>query len=122
MQVDSGTMHAYNRTIWNIPCKGGYKNLKSRKRGLLKKIDLKIRVKFCRKVKKNKLTRELWNNRMSFKKDNKRFQYKQNPREQTRIPKTREWRKKMLRFSYGFASEGKKKGICKFKLYSWCFV
>ena len=108
MQVESGTMHAYNRTIRNIPCKGGYKNLKSRKRGLLKKIDLKIRAKFCRKVKKNKLTQELWNNRTSFNKDNKRFQYKQNPREQTRTPKTREWRKKMPRFSLRLCCRRKK--------------
>lgn len=111
MQVESGTMHAYNRTIRNIPCKGGYKNLKSRKSGLLKNIDFQIRVKFCRKFKKNKLTQELWNNRMSFNKDGKRFQYEQNPREQTRAPKTREWRKKCHGFPYGCAAEGKRKGF-----------
>ena len=108
MQVESGMMHVCNRTIWNILHKGGYKYRKSRKKRLLKKSDRQKRVKFCRKVKKHKLTQEFWNNQMSLCVDGKGFQYKQNPRDQARAPKAREWRKKSEGLSYGCTARGQK--------------
>ena len=110
VQVESGMMHVCNRTVRNILHKGGYKYRKSRKKGLLKKSDLQKRVKFCRKVKKHKLTQEFWNNQMSLYIDGKGFQYKQNPRDQARAPKAREWRKKSEGLSYGCTAKGKKEG------------
>ena len=83
----------------------------SRKRGFLKKSDLEKRVKFCRKVKKLKLTQESWNDQMSLYIDCKGFQYKQNPRNQERAPKTRKYRKKSEGLSYGCTAKGKKKDL-----------
>ena len=84
MQVESGMIHVCDRTVQNILHKGGYKYQKSRKQRLLKKSDLQKRIKFCRKVKKHKLTQEFWNKQMSLYIDCEGFQYKQNPRDQAR--------------------------------------
>ena len=73
VQDESGMMHVCNRTIGNILHKGGYKYQKSRRKGLLKKSDLQKRVRFCRKVKKHKLTQELRNNQLSLYMDGKGF-------------------------------------------------
>ena len=102
-------MHVCNKTVRNIFHKGGYKHQKSRKKELLKKSGLQKCVKFCRKVKKNKLTQEFWNIQMSFYIDGKGFQYKQNPRDQARAFKAREWRTKSEGVSYGCTAKGKKK-------------
>ena len=47
---------------------------------------------------------------MSLYIDGKRFQYKQNPKDQARVPKAREWRKKSGGLSYGCTAKGKKEG------------
>ena len=101
MQVESAMMSVFNRTVQNILHKGGYKYQKSRKKGLLKTSNPQKRVKSCRKVKKHKLTQEFSNNQMSLYIDEKGFQYKQSPRDQTRTLKAREWRKKSEGLSYG---------------------
>ena len=101
-------MHVCNRTIRNILHKGGYKYQKSRKKGLLKKRDLQNRVKFCRKVKKHKLTQEFWCHFRCH--DGTGFQYKQNPKDQARAPKVREWRKKSEGLPYDCPAKGKNEG------------
>ena len=42
--------------------------------------------------------------------DGKGFQHKQNPRDQPRVPKAREWKKKREGLSYGCTAKGKKEG------------
>ena len=50
IQADSGKMHASNRTIRRTLNKHGYFYLQSRKKGLLSVNDLKLHVKFPRKM------------------------------------------------------------------------
>ena len=59
---------------------------------------------------------------MSLCVDGKGFQYKQNPRDQARAPKAREWRKKSEGLSYGCTARGAEREMYKFKGYSWYFV
>ena len=87
-------MHASNRTLQNILHKVSLKYRKPRKKWLLKTSDLLKPAKFCRKVKKHKFTEKFWDNEMSLDIDDDGFQFKNNPRDETKAFKGRDWRKK----------------------------
>ena len=110
VQIESGVTHVCNKSIRNILNKAGYFYLKSRKKGLLTMQDLIKRVRFCRKVKRHRLSQHFWSKRISIYLDGKGFAYKQNPKDQARAPKAREWRRKGEGLSYGCTSKGKKEG------------
>ena len=78
------------RTIRNCLNEDGYWYLQTRKKGLLHAKDLKSRVKFCKKIRKQKLNDEFWRSGISFYLDGKGFQYKINPYDQARTPGARE--------------------------------
>lgn len=94
VQVESGVSHVSDRTIRNCLNEDGYWYLQTRKKGLLHAKDLKSRVKFCKKIRKQKLGNEFWRTGISFYLDGKGFQYKSNPYDQPRAPGAREWRKR----------------------------
>ena len=108
IQLESGVSHVFNRTIRNHLNKKGYDYLQSRKKGLLNAGDLKARVKFCQKVRRNGLMKEFWRTGISFYLDGKGFQYKTNPDDQAHAPRARKWRK----WGEGLkcTSKGKKEG------------
>ena len=108
IQLESGVSHVSNRTICNHLSKKGYHYLQSRKKGLLNAGDLKARVKFCQKVRRNGLMKEFWRTGISFYLDGKGFQYKTNPNDQARAPRAREWRKRGEGLKC--TSKGKKEG------------
>ena len=60
-----------NRTIRRVLRSDGYSYLRSRKKGLMTKEDLKKRMTFCMKVRKLKLGQEFWNHHVSFYLDSK---------------------------------------------------
>ena len=65
IQLESGVSHVSNRAIRNHLNKKGYHYLQSRKKGLLNAGDLKARVKFCQKVRRNRLMKEFWRTAMA---------------------------------------------------------
>ena len=90
VQVESGVSHVSGRTIRNCLNEDGYWYLQTQKKGLLHAKDLKSRVKFCKKIRKQKLDDEFWRSGISFYLDGKGFQYKSNPYDQARAPGARE--------------------------------
>ncbi len=74
VQVESGVSHVSGRTIMNCLNEDGYWYLQTRKKGLLHAKDLKSRVKFCKKIRKQKLGDEFWRTGISFYLDGKGFQ------------------------------------------------
>lgn len=110
IQVDSGLLHVCNRTVRNRLHDNDYRYLRSRKKGLLYKRDLEARVKYCKSIRKRKLTQEYWNTGISMYLDGKGFQFKTNPRDMARAPKAREWRRPGEGLNYGCTAKGSKEG------------
>ena len=99
-----------NRTIRRVLRNDGYSYLRSRKKGLMRKQDLKERMKFCRKVRKLKLGQDFWNHGISFCLDGKGFEFKSNPLDQAKAPRAREWRKRNEGLKLGCTAKGRKEG------------
>ena len=110
IQHDSGVKHVSSRTIRNHLNQEGYRYLQTRKKGLLHAKDLKSRVRFCRKIKRQQLGDEFWRTGISFYLDGKGFQYKRNPYDQARAPGAREWRKRGEGLKFNCTAKGKKEG------------
>ena len=88
----------------------GYGYHRTRKKGLLTHKDLKLRLKFARKLKKLNLGHRFWTTGISFYLDAAGFVYKRNPMDQVRTPKAREWRKKNEGLSFRCTTKGSKEG------------
>ena len=71
----------------------GYLYLQARKKGLMRKDDLKKRLDFA-KYCKNNYPANFWTDHVSFYLDGTGFAYKTNPLDQAKAPKGRTWRKK----------------------------
>ena len=99
-----------NRTIRRVLKDDGYSYLRSRKKGLMTKQDLKSRMRFCKKVRKLKLGQDFWNRHISFYLDGKGFEFKTNPLDQAKAPRAREWRKKSEGLRLGCTAKGRKEG------------
>ena len=110
VQLESGVTQVSNRTIKNILNKEGYHYLRSRKKGLLHASDLKARKRSCQKVRRKNLTQDFWNKGISLYLDGKSFEYKSNPHDQARAPRTRQWRKRGEGLKFRCTAKGKKEG------------
>ena len=96
-----------SRTICRVLNKHGYGFYQTRKKGLLTKKDRKLRVEFCRKIKKFN-TPSFWKDNISFYVDGTGFCFKTRPYDQARAPSSREWRQKSEGLK--ITSKGKKEG------------
>jgi len=110
VQLVAGLSHVSNRSVRRVLNNNNYKYCRSRKKGLLTRADLKKRLKFCRKIKKDGYDLQFWRHKISFYFDGTGFVYKQNPKDQAFAPTTREWRKPNEGLSFGCTSKGKKEG------------
>ena len=94
MRVSAGVRKdVSDETVRRILRGAGYRFLHSRKKGLLKKDDLKKRRKFARKVTKM-LTDKFWEEEISFYNDAAGFRHKYNPHDEARSIRTMAWRLK----------------------------
>ena len=114
IQLEAGLMHVSNRTVRRKLNELKYKYCRSRKKSLLLSEDLKIRLKYCREIKKKNLGQEYWNS-LSFFLDGTGFIYKQNPMDQALTPKAREWHKPNEGLNIGCTAKGKKEGSIQAK-------
>ena len=110
IQTESGVSHVSDRTIRRYLNRAGYHYLQSRKKGLLLEKDLIQRLRFCRKIRRLKVTQQFWREGISFYLDGKGFEYKTNPLGQARCPSSREWRRRGEGLSFGCVAKGKKEG------------
>ena len=110
LQLEAGLGNISNRTFRRYLNIIGYRYCRSRKKGLLKKTDLKKRMKFCRKVKRYNLTQAFWRRGINFYLDGVGFIYKKNPMDQAVVPGAREWRMRKEGLSLHCTAKGKKEG------------
>ena len=82
-----------NRTVRRELNRHGFKYRTTRRKGLMRERDFKERVKFCRKIKRRNLGISFWTEHVSFFLDGVGFEYKKNPFDNAKAPKSREWRK-----------------------------
>ena len=82
-----------DETVRRVLHSAGYKYYHSRKKGLLTQNDLKLRLKFARKV-KSLLSENFWKKGISFYFDGAGFQHKYDPLSEARSTKTMAWRRR----------------------------
>ena len=97
------------RTVTRFLNEKGYYYLQARKKGLLKRGDLKTRLSFAKWCKKD-LPENFWTEHLSFFLDGTGFAHKSNPCEQARATKGRTWRKISEGLVLGCTSKGRKEG------------
>ena len=111
IQVNAGLSAVANRTVRHHLNQLGYKYRQCRRKGVLKKEDLLLRVKFAKMIIKE-WTEDVWTQDICFYLDGSSFVHKVNPRDQARAPLARVWRKKNEGLSWSCTSKGKKAGVC----------
>ena len=97
------------RTVRRAMNDAGYNYLQARKKGILRKTDLKKRLSFAKKMTKEYCI-NVWKQNINFFLDGVSFAYKRNPFDQGSSPKGRIWRKPCEGLDYGCTAKGKKEG------------
>ena len=96
-------------TVRRVMKKAGLKWSHAQKKGVLTKSDLKLRLKFFRKVRR-KLRKDFWTGCVGFYLDGASFTHKMNPFDQARAPRAMMWRKPGQGLDFGFTAKGSHEG------------
>ena len=88
-------------TVRGVLRKAGLKWACVQRKGILAKNELKLRLKFARKVRR-KLPANFWEEGVGFYLDEANFTHKLNPFDQARAPRAMTWRKPGQGFDFGF--------------------
>ena len=96
-------------TVRRVLRKAGLKWARVQRKGILTKNDLKLRLKFARKVRR-KLPANFWEEGVVFYLDGASFTHKMNPFDQARAPRAMAWRKAGQGFDFGFTGKGSHEG------------
>ena len=96
-------------TVRRVLRKTGLKWTRVQRKGILTKNDLKLRLKFARKV-RCKLSVNFWKEGVGFYLDGASFTHKTNPFDQARAPRAMAWRKPGQGFDFGFTGKGSHEG------------
>ena len=110
IQVESGTTEVSNRTVRRSLNRQHYHYNNTQRKGRLSPKDLKLRTRFCRDIKKQKLGQEFWKRGIAFYVDGVGFEYKSNPLDQARSPTAREWMRDDEKLKLNCTAKGKKEG------------
>ena len=97
------------RTVSRYLNAKGFYLLVARKKGLMTERDMKLRVKFARRMKKD-YPENVWRDRVAFYLDGVSFVHKTRPLDQAKAPKGKVWRKKSEGLEPGCTSKGAKCG------------
>ena len=87
----------------------GFRYLQARKKGILKRSDLKKGLFFAKKMRKE-YSNHVWKKDINLFSDGVSFAYKRNPFDQGSSPEGRIWRKPSEGLDFGCTSKGKKEG------------
>ena len=93
IQANIDSFSVSNRTVRREMNRNGFKYQNTRRKGLMKESDFAERLTFCRKFKNRNLGTSFWSEHVSFYLDGVGFEYKTNPFDHARAPKSREWRR-----------------------------
>ena len=108
VKESAGIKNVSLRTISRTLNRLGYGYRQARKKGVITKKDKTKRLRFARKM--NKMNKDIWTEDVAFFLDGVAFAYKRNPRDQSRAPKGRVWRKANEGLALGCTAKGKKEG------------
>ena len=98
-----------DETVRRVFRKAGLKYTHSRKKGVLKRTDLRHRLNFARKV-RSIAQNELWKHGIAFYLDGVGFTHKVNPMDQAKSPHTMAWRRPSDGLSFGRTARGSNEG------------
>lgn len=93
VKVAAGIEHVNAETVRRVFRRAGLRYTHSRKKGVLKRKDLKWRLNFARRIKKDGGQEDLWQRKLAFYLDGAGFAHKYNPFDQARAPRSMAWRK-----------------------------
>ena len=97
------------RTVTRMLHREGYRYLQARKKGILSARDLKLRVQFARRMKKE-YSPQVWTRDIAFYLDGVSFQHKINPAGQATAPRGRIWRRRREGLDPTCTAKGQKVG------------
>ena len=97
------------QTVRRVLRKAGLKWTHVQRNGILTKNDLKLRLKFARKVRLN-LSANFLEEQVEFYLDGTSFTHKMNTFNQARAPRVMAWRKPGQGFDFGFTGKGSHEG------------
>ena len=97
------------QTVRRVMKKSGLRWSHVQKKGILTKNDLKLRLKFARKVRRL-LPKTFWTEGIAFYLDGASFIHKRNPFDQARAPRGMAWRKPGQGLDFGFTGKGSHEG------------
>ena len=108
----SGFTKVSNRTVRRTLNRADYGYLRTRREGVLTAEDVKARLKWARRIRRNwpDGSEPLWKEGICFYLDGTGFVYKTNPFDEATSPKAREWRLPGEALSRGCTSKGAKEG------------
>ena len=98
-----------DETVRRVLKKEGIKWCHAQKKGILTRKDLKLRLKFARKVRRI-LPKSFWTEGIGFYLDGASFTHKTNPFDQARAPRAMAWRKPGQGLDLGFTAKGSHEG------------
>ena len=96
VKLAAGVQHVSDETVRKVFRKAGLRYTHSRKKGVLKRTDLKRRVRFAKSLKKTKSAeqlKKLFRHDICFYFDAVGFTHKYNPFDQAKAPRTMAWRR-----------------------------
>ena len=97
------------RTVQRFLNSQGYHYLKARQKGLLTANDMRKKLQFARKMKRD-YRPDVWTKQIGFYLDGVSFVYKRNPLDRARAPKAQIWRRKDEGLTTGCLAKGGKEG------------
>ena len=109
LRLEAGVNHVSIHTVRRVLKQNGYSYLHSRKKGLLKKKDCQLRMKFARKNLRD-LPKDFWEKDIGMYVDGTSFVYKSNPHDQATAPRSMAWRKKKEGLDIHCTAKGEKSG------------
>ena len=93
LQLETGLSNCFIKTIQRALKSHIFSYLQARRKEFMAPSEVKCRVQFANHIKKI-FDKDIWKKDICFYLEGKNFVYKFNPRDQARVPKTREWREK----------------------------
>ena len=111
VKLAAGIQNVSDETVRRVFRKAGLRYCHSRKKGILKRADLKARLNFALRIKRNGNQHNLWQDEIAFYLDGVGFTHKYNPFDQAQAPRTMAWRRPHDGLDFERTTKGSHEGV-----------
>ena len=111
VKLAAGIQNVSDETVRRVFRKADLRYCHSRKKGILKRADLKARLNFALRIKRNGNQHNLWQDEIAFYLDGVGFTHKYNPFDQAQAPRTMGWRRPHDGLDFERTTKGSHEGV-----------